>query len=92
VKANESVELVEDTVASLEAIKDTVIAISNENHDLAELAQDLKNDAGVMRGSVDHIDQASTGVQNSSKDTRAAADELSDISVLLNDMAKRFKV
>lgn len=92
VKANESVALVEDTVASLEAIKDTVIALSNENQDLSDLAQDITNDAGVMRRSVDKIGQASTGVQDSSKETRAAANELSDISVLLNDMAKRFKV
>ncbi|MCY7297281.1 methyl-accepting chemotaxis protein [Alteromonas sp. a30] len=90
--ANESVNLVEETVTSLGAIKDTVIALSNENHDLAGLAQDIRQDAVVMRSSINKIEQASKGVEDTSKETRAAAKELSDIAILLNTMAKRFKV
>ena len=92
IKANESVDLVESTVGSLDEIKQTVIALSNENNDLAELAQNIKADATTMRSSVDEIGEASTGVQASSHKTRDTAHELSDISSTLNQVVNRFKV
>ena len=92
IKANESVDLVESTVDSLDEIKQTVMALSNENNDLAELAQNIKTNATTMRSSVDEIGDASASVQASSQNTRDTAHELSDISTTLNQVANRFKV
>lgn len=92
VRANESVGLVETTVSSLEEIKDTVIALSNENQDLSELAQDIKSNANTMRSSVDQIGKASAGVRDTSQETRTASNKLSDVSLSLNNVANRFKV
>ena len=92
VKANESVTLVKSTVNSLDAIRETVIALSTENTDLASLAQDIKSNASAMRMSVDQIEDASAGVQETSKNTKMASDELSQISVSLNEVVNRFKV
>lgn len=92
VKANESVNLVETTVGSLDEIKQTVLALSNENTDLAELAQNIKANAIAMRSSVDEISDASAGVQATSQETRGTAHELSDISISLNNVAKQFRV
>ncbi len=91
-KANESVGLVETTVTSLDEIKDTVLALSNENHDLSELAQDIKSNANAMRSSVDQIGEATVGVQDTNKETRSASNQLSEISISLNEVANRFRV
>lgn len=91
-KANESVDLVETTVGSLDEIKQTVMALSSENNDLADLAQNIKANATAMRASVDAIGDASDGVQATSQETRGTARELSDISIALNKVARQFKV
>ncbi|UAA37818.1 methyl-accepting chemotaxis protein [Paraneptunicella aestuarii] len=91
-KANESVALAESTVVSLGEITNTVEALSNENHDLANLAQDIKANASAMRSSVDEIEAASTAVRDTSKETRSAANELSGVSRSLNEVANRFRV
>lgn len=91
-KATESVELAESTVTSLDAIQNTVISLSDENHQLADLAQDIKTNATAMRGSVDQIGQATEGVTESSKETRSVSDAMSEIAARLSSVVNRFKV
>lgn len=92
VKATKAVELAQSTVSSLDDIQDTVITLSKENGELASLGQDIKSDAGHMRGSIDEIQEASSHVTESSKETRSASTSLSEISCSLNEVAKQFKV
>lgn len=91
-KATEAVELADNTVASLDAIQETVITLSKENSALASVGQDVKGNAGDMRHSIDAIEDASERVTESSKETKDAATSLSQTSASLSDVARQFKV
>ncbi|XOV77400.1 MAG: methyl-accepting chemotaxis protein [Aestuariibacter sp.] len=92
VKATEAVELAQTTVTSLDDIKDTVIQLSRENKELANLGQDIKSNASAMRISVDQIQDASEHVTESSKETRSASNDLTLVSNELSGIAGQFKV
>lgn len=91
-KATKAVELAQSTVISLDDIQETVITLSKENGELATLGQDIKSNASAMRGSVDQIQDASSQVTESSKETRTASTALSEISGSLNEVANQFRV
>lgn len=91
-KATEAVELAQTTVTSLDVIKETVLTLSDENNELANLGQSMKSDATGMRISIDQIQDASEQVTQSSEETRTASTQLSDLSMSLSDIAKQFKV
>lgn len=79
-------------MTSLDNIQETVINLSKENGELATLGQDIKSNAGAMRGSIDQIQNASTQVTESSQETRSASTALSEISGSLNEVANQFRV
>ncbi len=91
-KATESVELAQATVASLETIQETILRLSDENSELANLGQDIRANASAMRTSIDHIQDASEQVTQSSQETRSASTSLSELSQSLSDIANQFKV
>ena len=91
-KANDAVALAESTVASLNIIQETVISLSQENHELARLEQVTKTDAQKMKNSVDDIQSASQQLTQSSYDTRSAAGSLIELSNDLKKIVNRFKV
>ncbi len=90
-KAKTTVELAESTVNSLATIEQSVIQLSNENHDLAEHAQMTMSDAGAMRSSVDEIQGVAEKVTSSSRETRSASDALAGLANSLNQVASTFK-
>lgn len=91
-KANDAVNLAESTVSSLDAIQGTVIQLSSENHELANLAQVNRSDTSAMRGSVDQIQAASDRVTEGSRDIRQASDSMASLAESLNEISARYKV
>jgi len=91
-KANHAVEQAQTTVTSLDAIQQTVIALSDENHNLAELAQGAKNETNEMRVHLDKFNQASESVMQSIQDTRSAADNFNNLASGLNQVINQFRV
>ena len=80
------------TVTSLDAIQATVIELSNENQQLAQLAEVNRSHTTEMRGSVDQIQQASDHVREGSRETRDASANLSQLATSLNEIAARYKI
>jgi len=91
-KTNSVVKLAESTVTSLDAIQATVIELSNENQQLAQLAEVNRSHTTEMRGSVDQIQQASDHVREGSRETRDASANLSQLATSLNEIAARYKI
>jgi methyl-accepting chemotaxis protein len=90
-KANSAVEAAENTVQSLQELQQTVMALSTENQELAELGQVNQTDAGNMRINIDDVSQSVSSVEETSKETHQASDNLNHLSKSLTEIVGRFK-
>ncbi len=90
-KANNAVDAAQNTVESLQELQQTVLVLSQENQTLAELAQVNQNDAGNMRSSIDAVSSSVASVEETSKETQQASENLSNLSSSLTEIVGRFK-
>lgn len=86
-----TVELAEETVSSLSTIEESVHQLSIENQQLSEQAQITKNDASAMRLVIDAISNVADNVTGSSRETREAATQMSELSSKLDMVSSKFK-
>ncbi len=91
-KANQAVTLAESTVVLLESIQATVVSLSEENFNLADLTQVSKGEVTEMRSSINEIQRSTVLVTESSDNTRGTSSVLAEEAVNLISVAERFKV
>lgn len=90
-KASHAVEAAEDTVTSLTELKSTVINLSNENHQLADISNSSQHEMNSMRNFVDQINEAVTTVEQTSKDTQQASHTLKELGARLTQVMQQFR-
>lgn len=80
------------TVDSLGAIQGTVIKLSEENKQLAHMAQQTHQSASDMREHINAISHGSQKVSLASRETRQASGDLSGLAASLNQSVARFRL
>ena len=90
-KANDAVEAAQTTVASLSEIKQTVLTLSDENHELAQISQASEADMDQMRNNIDGINQAVEQVTQTSRETKQASGTLGQLVSDLYQVLNQFK-
>ena len=90
-KANEAVTAAETTVVSLSEIKQTVLTLSDENQQLAELGQASQDDMTQMRVNIDGISESVERVTETSQETKQASTSLAQLVSGLYQLLNQFK-
>jgi len=90
-KANEAVGAAQTTVGSLAEIKQTVLTLSDENKQLAELGQANQHDVGQMRDDIDGISDSVGRVTQTSQETKQASTSLAQLGAGLREILTQFK-
>lgn len=90
-KANDAVNAAHTTVSSLKEIKDTVLVLSQENQDLAQLGQASQNEVNQIRVDIDNIQDAMVSVKETSAETRLASSRINELVAGLKQVLEQFK-
>ena len=90
-KANEAVTAAQTTVSSLSEIKQTVLTLSAENQQLAELGQASQDDMSHMRMNIDGISESVERVTQTSQETKQASTSLASLVSGLHALLRQFK-
>lgn len=91
-KAQNSVNLANETVDALNVIELTVKSLSQTSQDLAQQSEQNRAGADNMRASLGHIQQISEAVTNSSRATRNASDQLQLSAQTVDKVIHQFKI
>lgn len=90
-KVTAAVEAASESVTSLDEIKMTVMSLSEENQQLAQLGQANIAHASEMRTSIEQVTVAISGVQETSEESSDAASRLTGLAQSLNQTVTKFK-
>ncbi len=90
--ARNSVELAQTTVASLQAIKHTIISLSHQSTGVADDNSRVQKDVLALSENINHFKQMGDNVSQGSHETRRASGDLQQLSNSLSQLVSRFKV
>ncbi len=90
--AHRSVDLAKGTVNSLSAIQQTILDLSEESHQVANLAVEAKQEVGTVMTKVEAFKELGTSVAEGSSEIDSASKALSGFSNSLEGLTERFKV
>jgi methyl-accepting chemotaxis protein len=90
--ARDSVEQVQSTVTSLQAIKQTIIALRDQSTNVANDNSRVQKDVIMLSENINHFKIMGDEVSEGSHETRSAAGGLQQLSNTLTQLVARFKV
>ncbi len=90
-KANDAVNASQSTVHSLSELKATVLKLSDENNQLADVGKASQSDVSLMRQDIDEINQCVEQVKQTSTEARQASTSLGQLVSGLHQLLKQFK-
>ncbi|MGH1370601.1 MAG: methyl-accepting chemotaxis protein [Cellvibrionaceae bacterium] len=90
--ARDSVEQAQSTVTSLQAIKQTIIALRDQSTKVASDNSRVQQDVVMISENINHFKVMGDEVSTGSQETREAAGTLQQLSSSLSQLVARFKV
>jgi methyl-accepting chemotaxis protein len=90
--AHRSVDLAKGTVTSLSAIQQTIMDLSEESHQVANLAGEAKQEVSTVMSQVEAFKELGTSVAEGSSEIDEASKALSGFSDSLAGLTNKFKV
>ena len=90
--AGNSVEQAQSTVTSLQAIKQTIIALRDQSTAVANDNSRVQKDVMMLSENINHFKAMGDNVSKGSHETRSAAGDLQQLSNSLTQLVARFKV
>lgn len=90
--ARDSVEQAQSTVESLQAIKQTIIALRDQSTNVANDNSRVQKDVVMLSENINHFKAMGDDVSEGSHETRTAANDLQQLSSSLTKLVARFKV
>jgi len=91
-QAKGSVSLAQGTVVSLAAIRETIIQLSDECHEVTRLSRDTKAGVAQATSEVGQFQRMGDRVADGSKGVSAAAQSLTQLATGLSEQVARFKL
>ena len=90
--ARDSVELAQTTVSSLQAIRQTILALSQQSSKVADENSQVQQGVLSLSDNVNHFKIMGDEVSQGSAETRTAANDLQQLSGALTESVARFKL
>ena len=91
IKAKGTVESVHQTVASLEELRNTILQLSDDNQDLAQLTQSNEVVIKDMRDNIAKVISSNQTIADGGEEVHEASNQLMDLSSSLTAVSNKFK-
>lgn len=90
-KAKTTVDDVHQTVKSLEELRHTILTLSDDNKNLAQLTQSNESVIKAMRDNLANVMSSSTTIAQGGEDVHHASNQLTQLAGTLNATSNKFK-
>nr|WP_283108279.1 methyl-accepting chemotaxis protein [Shewanella electrodiphila] len=90
-KANTTVKAVDNTVTSLEELRQTILKLSDDNQGLAQLTQSNQDVLMNMRENIANVVSSNSTIERGGEDMHQASNLLMELSASLNTVSNKFK-
>lgn len=91
-QAEQSANLAQDTVTTLNQIQETILNLSESSRSVAELNSGASNDARCIQAQVEEFSVLGAAVQKGSTEAKGTANDLGQSVVRLNELVGRFSL